>query len=105
LVCELIVEFEVANLGIALNQLAGNSLLTDVFLFSLCRICEICGATAVNITGIGDDRFLERRFISSGGHSSERNGGCLRGQTFCNFLMACLVIAFVLPWFLRVDML
>lgn len=59
----------------------------------------------MNITGIGDDRFLERRFISSGGHSSERNGGCLRGQTFCNFLMACLVIAFVLPWFLRVDML
>lgn len=69
------------------------------------RICEICGVTAVNITGIGDDRFLERRFISSGGHSSERNGGCLRGHTFCNFLMACLVIAFVLPWFLRVDML
>lgn len=69
------------------------------------RICEICGVTAVNITGIRDNRFLERRFISSGGHSSERNGGCLRGQTLCNFLMACLVIAFVIPWFLRVDML
>ncbi|KAJ6333385.1 hypothetical protein OIU77_009287 [Salix suchowensis] len=31
------------------------------------RICEICGVTAVNITGIRDNRFLERRFISSGG--------------------------------------
>ncbi|KAJ6769992.1 ZINC FINGER RING-CH-TYPE [Salix purpurea] len=58
------------------------------------RICEICGVTAVNITGIRDKRFLERRFISSGGHSSERNGGCLRGQTLCNFLMACLTSSF-----------
>ncbi|KAB5534132.1 hypothetical protein DKX38_017218 [Salix brachista] len=76
-----------------------------LIIFCLLRICEICGVTAVNITGIRDNRFPERRFISSGGHSSERNGGCLRGQTFCNFLMACLVIAFVIPWFLRVDML
>ncbi|CAL1400892.1 unnamed protein product [Linum trigynum] len=71
------------------------------------RVCEICGETAKNISGIvGDNRFLEewnnRRFLhGGGGNSSERVGGCWRGQPFCNFLMACLVIAFVLPWFFR----
>ncbi|KAL5772181.1 hypothetical protein ACOSQ2_012105 [Xanthoceras sorbifolium] len=72
------------------------------------RSCEICGQTAKNITGVGDSRFMaewnEQRIIGSGGNPSERRGGCWRGQPFCNFLMACLVIAFVLPWFFRVNM-
>ncbi|KAM5587922.1 hypothetical protein ABKV19_006395 [Rosa sericea] len=72
------------------------------------RMCEICGDTAKNVTGVGDNRFLEewneRRFSGLGANTSERNVGCWRGQPFCNFLMACLVIAFVLPWFFRVDM-
>lgn len=72
------------------------------------RLCEICGETAKNITGVGDNRFMEewndRRSSGNGTHSSERSGGCWRGQPFCNFLMACLVIAFVLPWFFRVNM-
>lgn len=70
------------------------------------RLCEICGQSAKNITGVGDCRFMEewneRRFIGSS--SSSERGGCWRGQPFCNFLMACLVIAFVLPWFFRVNM-
>lgn len=72
------------------------------------RLCEICGQTAKNITGITDNRFMEEwnnRILSGYGiRSSERSGGCWRGQPFCNFLMACLVIAFVLPWFFRVNM-
>lgn len=72
------------------------------------RMCEICGETAKNVTGLGDNRFLEewneRRFSGLGTNTSERNVGCWRGQPFCNFLMACLVIAFVLPWFFRVNM-
>ncbi|KAK9267095.1 hypothetical protein L1049_009513 [Liquidambar formosana] len=72
------------------------------------RLCEICGDTAKNITGVGDNRFMEEwndnRFIGTSSNSSERVGGCWRGQPFCNFLMACLVIAFVLPWFFRVNM-
>ncbi|EXB84049.1 hypothetical protein L484_005813 [Morus notabilis] len=71
------------------------------------RMCEICGETAKNITGVGDIRFMEEwneRFTRSGSMSSERSGGCWRGQPFCNFLMACLVVAFVLPWFFRVNM-
>lgn len=83
----------------------------DVYSFSCfysCRMCEICGETAKNVTGLGDNRFLEewneRRFSGLGTNTSERNVGCWRGQPFCNFLMACLVIAFVLPWFFRVNM-
>lgn len=80
----------------------------------LCRSCEICGLTASNITGVADNRFMEEwndsGIVSSGGNgvggtsSSERRRGCWHGQPLCNFLMACLVIAFVLPWFFRVNM-
>ncbi|GMI93496.1 hypothetical protein HRI_003018900 [Hibiscus trionum] len=72
------------------------------------RICEICGQTAKNIRGIRDNRFLEdwhgQGSTSDGTTVSERHAGCWRGQPFCNFLMACLVMAFVLPWFFRVNM-
>lgn len=70
-------------------------------------MCEICGQTAKSITGVGDIRFMEEwneRFVRSGSISDERRRGCWRGQPFCNFLMACLVVAFVLPWFFRVNM-
>lgn len=71
------------------------------------RMCEICGETAKNIEGVGDNRFMEEwnegRSVDSNGNTSNRGGGCWRGQPFCNFLMACLVIAFVLPWFFRIN--
>ncbi|XP_030462096.1 uncharacterized protein LOC115682098 [Syzygium oleosum] len=69
------------------------------------RFCEICGETAQNISGVGDDRFMEEwNERRSTDINSPEGGGCWRGQPFCNFLMACLVIAFVLPWFFRVNM-
>ncbi|XP_022720369.1 uncharacterized protein LOC111278128 [Durio zibethinus] len=72
------------------------------------RMCEICGQTAKNITGVRDNGFIEdwhdQGSTSGGVGSSVRGGGCWRGQPFCNFLMACLVVAFVLPWFFRVNM-
>ncbi|XP_020232364.1 uncharacterized protein LOC109812738 [Cajanus cajan] len=71
------------------------------------RLCEICGETAKNVSGVTDYGFMEKwneRFMNNDGNSSRRFGGCWRGQPFCNFLMACLVIAFVLPWFFRVNM-
>ncbi|KAK7332062.1 hypothetical protein VNO80_28809 [Phaseolus coccineus] len=71
------------------------------------RLCEICSETATNVSGVSNYEFMEkwneRRFMENGGNSSRRFGGCCRGQPFCNFLMACLVIAFVLPWFFRVN--
>ncbi|GFP91695.1 hypothetical protein PHJA_001313500 [Phtheirospermum japonicum] len=72
------------------------------------RLCEICGQTAKNITGVGDAGFMEEWNESGAGDglasSSDEHRSCLRGQPLCNFLMACLVIAFVLPWFFRVNM-
>lgn len=72
------------------------------------RICEICGESANNITGAADARFMEEwnenRSTVSDIEASERRRGCWQGQPLCNFLMACLVIAFVLPWFFRVNM-
>lgn len=72
------------------------------------RLCEICGETAKNVSDVADHGFMEEwndtRFMGNDDTSSRRFGGCWRGQPFCNFLMACLVIAFVLPWFFRVNM-
>ncbi|CAL5214174.1 unnamed protein product [Lathyrus oleraceus] len=74
------------------------------------RICEICGETAKNVPDVINNGFMEEwcesGFIDSGSTSNSPRGlvGCWRGQPFCNFLMACLVIGFVLPWFFRVKM-
>ncbi|CAJ2677368.1 unnamed protein product [Trifolium pratense] len=72
------------------------------------RLCEICGETAKNISEVTDNGFMEEwcesGFIDNGNTSHRRLVGCWTGQPFCNFLMACLVIAFVLPWFFRVKM-
>ncbi|PON32149.1 Zinc finger, RING-CH-type [Parasponia andersonii] len=59
------------------------------------RMCEICGESAKNVTGVGDIGFMEdwnerRLHTRSGSSASDRTGGCWRGQPFCNFLMACL---------------
>ncbi|KDP45350.1 hypothetical protein JCGZ_09599 [Jatropha curcas] len=75
------------------------------------RICEICGKAAQNITGVGtSSRFMEDwiqwRYTGTSSSSSDRGTeSCWRRELFCYFLMACLVIAFVFPWFLRMDML
>ncbi|KAK7247179.1 hypothetical protein RIF29_42056 [Crotalaria pallida] len=72
------------------------------------RLCEICGETVKNVSGVTDNGFMQEwneiRFIGSG-TSSGMFGGWWRGQPFCNLLMVCLVIAFVLPWFFRIKML
>ncbi|KAF5736251.1 putative RING/FYVE/PHD zinc finger superfamily protein [Tripterygium wilfordii] len=72
------------------------------------RLCEICGQTAKNVTGVRDNRvmeeWIEQRYARNYNSSSDGDEGCWQGPPFCNFLMACLVIAFVLPWFFRVDM-
>ena len=83
-------------------------LLQSLITFHDHRLCEICGETAKNVSDVTDNGFIEEwndtRFMDSDNTSSRRFGGCLCGQPFCNFLMACLVIAFVLPWFFRVNM-
>lgn len=72
------------------------------------RVCEICGQTVKNIPVVTGEEFMgqwnDPRLVENESTSSERIRGCWQGQPFCNFLMACLVIGFVLPWFLRVDL-
>ncbi|XP_042064538.1 E3 ubiquitin-protein ligase MARCHF8-like isoform X2 [Salvia splendens] len=67
------------------------------------RMCEICSETAKNITGVGDIRFMEEWRESQSPTGGSRRW--LSGQLLCSFLMAFLVIAFVLPWFFRVNIL
>ncbi|XP_058737008.1 uncharacterized protein LOC131609344 [Vicia villosa] len=60
------------------------------------RLCEICGETAKNVSGVTTNGVMEewndRRFMDNSGNSSRRFGGCWRAQPYCNFLMACLPI-------------
>lgn len=72
-----------------------------------CRLCEICGEIARNITGVGDDGFMQQwNHMDTANHNntSDETRRCFNGQPLCNFLMSCLVIAFVVPWFFRVKM-
>ncbi|KAI4372011.1 hypothetical protein MLD38_010299 [Melastoma candidum] len=73
------------------------------------RFCEICGESAKHVSGVGDSRFMEeghdeRGIASTSMSLSERGADCWRRQPFCNFLMACLVMAFVLPCFFRANL-
>lgn len=68
------------------------------------RICEICGEIARNVTGVGDAVFLEEWNDRDTDNSSGESPRCWRSRPLCNFLMACMVVAFILPWFFRVSM-
>ncbi|CAH9113632.1 unnamed protein product [Cuscuta europaea] len=65
------------------------------------RFCEICGEIAKNVTRVGNANFMEE--WSDGRNPDERSRDCRERQSFCNFLMGCLVLAFVLPWFFRLN--
>ncbi|CAD5180020.1 unnamed protein product [Musa acuminata subsp. malaccensis] len=75
------------------------------------RYCEICGVNAKNIAGEEGSRSMEERHVRrepSIPHShsleSDERGGCWRRQSYCNFLMACFIIASIFLWFFRVSM-
>ncbi|XP_057857243.2 uncharacterized protein LOC131066467 [Cryptomeria japonica] len=69
------------------------------------RSCEICGETAKNIVVAGDAGFMEEwNERDVGDYSSGETPRCWRGRPLCKFLMACMVVAFILPWFFRVSM-
>lgn len=68
------------------------------------RFCEICGEIAKNVAGVGDAVFLEEWNDRDTDNSSGESPRCWRSRPLCNFLMACMVVAFILPWFFRVSM-
>ncbi|GMY08867.1 E3 ubiquitin-protein ligase MARCH8-like [Fagus crenata] len=68
------------------------------------RLCEICNESAKNVTGIEEATGVmvgwnEMSVIASARNSSSSDGSCWRKNHFCDFLLACLVLAFILPWF------
>eukprot|EP00249_Psilotum_nudum_P011159 c22999_g1_i1 orf=244-1026(+) len=68
------------------------------------RSCEICGATAQNVVGIEDTSFMDNwngRDATASAMAERRS--CWHSQAICNFLLACMVVAFMLPWLFRVT--
>ncbi|TKW24829.1 hypothetical protein SEVIR_3G075800v4 [Setaria viridis] len=68
------------------------------------RRCEICGENAVNITGGGGGKEFIRQWHDTaaavdGGGLSKACGGFCRNQSFCNLLIALLIVVFLLTWF------
>ncbi|CAO1945081.1 unnamed protein product [Urochloa humidicola] len=71
------------------------------------RRCEICGSDAKNITGLEVKKFMEQwhgRRVANIQTTEERGSQCWRQQPFCNFLLASMLIIFMLPWFVRVNL-
>ncbi|KAG0540167.1 hypothetical protein BDA96_03G385400 [Sorghum bicolor] len=66
------------------------------------KICEICGSTACNVAGFCDADFIEQWNESSNTAAAQATSTEPRrfwqGHRFLNFLLACMVFAFVISW-------
>ncbi|KAJ1689558.1 hypothetical protein LUZ63_013713 [Rhynchospora breviuscula] len=78
------------------------------------RRCEICGLHAKNITGMLENRqFMDiwhgrAVAVQHNTNSSLSEERCLfwkENQLLCNIIIASVLVAFIVPWFLRVNML
>lgn len=66
------------------------------------KTCEICGATAKNVVGSGETEFIESWNESSNNFAppapQTETRSFWQGHRFLNFLLACMVFAFVISW-------
>ncbi|KAG5533469.1 hypothetical protein RHGRI_027595 [Rhododendron griersonianum] len=67
------------------------------------RTCEICGSTARNVAGVNEAELLEQwneanDAVAVGPVPSAETRRFWRGSRFLNFLLACMVFAFVISW-------
>ncbi|KAI5003785.1 hypothetical protein ZWY2020_030945 [Hordeum vulgare] len=66
------------------------------------KICEVCGSTACNVVGFGDAEFMEQWNESGNSAGPQAPANETRrfwqGHRFLNFLLACMVFAFVISW-------
>ncbi|KAK8531783.1 hypothetical protein V6N13_131141 [Hibiscus sabdariffa] len=72
------------------------------------RICEICGSTARNVTGPSETEMTEQWNDSNDSASAAaaapvairgaESRNFWQGHRFLNFLLACMVFAFVISW-------
>ncbi|XP_043697762.1 uncharacterized protein LOC122648616 [Telopea speciosissima] len=71
------------------------------------KTCEICGATARNVVGVNETQFMEQwnetntptatTGAAAAAPYAENRSFC-HGHRFLNFLLACMVFAFVISW-------
>ncbi|KAK6122073.1 hypothetical protein DH2020_044186 [Rehmannia glutinosa] len=59
------------------------------------KTCEICGSIAQNVAGVNESEFIEQ-WNETNDAAESRN--FWQGHRFLNFLLACMVFAFVISW-------
>ncbi|XP_077238843.1 uncharacterized protein LOC143879987 [Tasmannia lanceolata] len=64
------------------------------------KTCEICGATARNVVGGNETEFMEHWNETSNAVAATptETRNFWHGHRFLNFLLACMVFAFVISW-------
>ncbi|KAI4370565.1 hypothetical protein MLD38_018907 [Melastoma candidum] len=69
------------------------------------KTCEICGSTARNVDGVNEAESGARSNATNdatatvvGSAGTPQNRGFWEGHRFLNFLLACIVFAFVISW-------
>ncbi|CAI9091622.1 OLC1v1026695C1 [Oldenlandia corymbosa var. corymbosa] len=67
------------------------------------KTCEICGSIARNVVGINDSEFLdnegsETSIVAAAPIPVSESRNFWQGHRFLNFLLACMVFAFVISW-------
>lgn len=73
--------------------------------FQMFRICEICGSIACNVVGANESDLTEQWNEANDVHNavgppvpSAESRNFWQGHRFLNFLLACMVFAFVISW-------
>lgn len=76
--------------------------LAKVFVFSHARTCEICGSTAQNVVVSDEAELIEQSNEADTTRAPHTQAtetqGFWQGHRFLNFLLACVVFAFVVSW-------
>ena len=68
------------------------------------RVCEICGAPAQNILGVEDSGFIEQwNDLGAENTTMNQQTDCWQSLSLCNFLLACMVVIFILLWLFRIS--
>ncbi|PIN07920.1 hypothetical protein CDL12_19512 [Handroanthus impetiginosus] len=66
------------------------------------KTCEICGSTAKNVGGVNEaesiEQFNEENAAAATATTSSESTNFWQGHRILNFLLACMVFAFVISW-------
>lgn len=74
-------------------------------IFCFFRTCEICGTTARNVVTSTEAEMIEQLSETSNAAVTPQSEtrSFWRGHRFLNFLLACMVFAFVISWLLHFN--